>query len=184
MNKNNKGFLLSEALVVATILLTGLVFIYSMYVNSAMQVAMNRNMNTVNATYLASQVIRFANDYEYWLEIADCRQPATAVITDISNCSGSDIVPFMNFIGVDRVFLIDGTINNDEPRFNIEEINSFIGTSDPDEELRAFFRYVFHNRRVSDQEADGNFIIAVRVPVGSNQNNQFEYGFGDLYVTR
>jgi len=74
MNKNNKGFLLSEALVVSTILLTGLVFIYSMYVNSTMQVAMNRNMNTVNATYLASQIIRFANDYEYWLERAQLQR--------------------------------------------------------------------------------------------------------------
>lgn len=182
MNKNNKGFLLSEALVVSTILLTGLVFIYSMYVNSTMQVAMNRNMNTVNATYLASQIIRFANDYEYWLEIADCRRPANAVITDISNCQGSDIVPFMNFIGVDRVFLIDGAYINDEPRFNYENIGAyFTGDSDEDVELRRFFRYVANNRRVSDQEADGNFIIAVRVPL---REGQFEYGFGDLYVTR
>lgn len=63
--KNKKGFLMSEALVVSTVLLTALALIYSQFATANAKISETKNYSTVEANYYASVVIKYIADNGY-----------------------------------------------------------------------------------------------------------------------
>lgn len=83
--KNKKGFLMSEALVVSTVLLTALALIYSQFVTANAKISETKNYNTVENNYYASLVINYIQDYSYLNTIKNSSNWSNNILT-VDNC--------------------------------------------------------------------------------------------------
>lgn len=76
---NNKGFLLSEALVVATVLLTALVILYAQYAKILIKIRGTRNYNTEKAMYAAYQVSDYMAEPDIAEDVINCLDPELGI---------------------------------------------------------------------------------------------------------
>ena len=88
---SKKGFLLSEALVVATVLLTALVIIYAQYAKIFVKLRGTRNYNTDKAMYAAYQIGEFMSDRVVLDEVINCINPASFTMSkNLATCTLSN----------------------------------------------------------------------------------------------
>lgn len=96
MIKNNKGFAITEVLIISTVLIGVLIFMYSQFKNINRSYQYSFKYDTVQGMYLANNIINFINEEDYdnlqqqlnqsglsYLDITDCNQQ---YFTKISLC--------------------------------------------------------------------------------------------------
>lgn len=84
--KNKKGFLMSEALVVSTVLLTALSLLYSQFVAASIKLNETKNYNVTEINHYAALIVKFIMDNDYFATITSDSGYVNNVLS-ISDCS-------------------------------------------------------------------------------------------------
>lgn len=122
---SKKGFLLSEALVVATVLLTALVIIYAQYAKILIKLRGTRNYNTDKAMYAAYQIGEFMSDRVVLDEVINCINPASGTMSkNLATCtlSNGNVTLLLNELEISEVQVV---LNN----YNYNQLTLY---NDPD----------------------------------------------------
>jgi len=119
MNKtfNKKGFLLAEALVVATVLLTALVIIYAQYAKIFVKLRGTRNYNTDKAMYAAYQMSEFMSNPVILDEVINCINPASGTMSkNLADCifSNGNVTLLLNELEISEVQVVLNNYNYNE----------------------------------------------------------------------
>lgn len=86
MRKNNKGFVITEVLIISTVVIGILIFMYAQFKNINRNYQYSFRYDTVQGMYLANNIVNYINDESYDLLVEQLNSSGLGYL-DITGCS-------------------------------------------------------------------------------------------------
>lgn len=173
MIKNNKGFVVTEVLILSTVIIGLLVFMFIQFKNINRSYQYSFKYDTVSGMYLANNIVNYINenfyfdgDNNYYIfdKLVNDLKNSGSNYVDISDCS-FDLNTYCSYLMDDS--------NIDKILFTYEDV-SRINTSDFDEDLKSYIKNIQTNHDVNDYR--------IIVKYKDNTFASMRFNKGDKYV--
>lgn len=166
MTKNNKGFVITEVLILSTVIIGLLVFMYIQFKNINRSYQKSFNYDTVEGMYLANNIVNYINDNDFDNLVQKLKEEEKNYI-DITSC---DIEYFSVSSFCEK--LIESS-NIDKILFTYENTNT-IDKTDFDEDLKNYIENIYTLNSITDYR--------IIIKYNNESFSSMRFNKGDVYV--
>ena len=163
MKKNNKGFMLAEAVVSGTVIITSMIILYSTFNNLYTKYKEKNNYYNIDAIYATKEMINYLmnNDFENFIN-DNIGGKKYYVIIDDTTCYGGDVcTKLKELYNINKMIITE---------YDKSRLETDVKTASINQSFKDYIDYVISYYGVSDEDTTYSYIVLTETKEGNDYN--------------